>query len=29
MTKRLGIKAEFIAGDWRFGVDDGAIERLR
>ncbi|KAB0269790.1 pyridoxal-phosphate-dependent aminotransferase family protein [Microvirga brassicacearum] len=30
MAKRLGIEAEFIAGDWRSGVDAGAIEaRLR
>jgi len=30
MAKRLGIKAEFITGDWRSGVDAAAIEaRLR
>src|SRR5215210_3307948 len=26
MAKRLGIKAEFITGDWRSGVDAAAIE---
>jgi alanine-glyoxylate transaminase/serine-glyoxylate transaminase/serine-pyruvate transaminase len=26
MAKRLGIEAEFIKGDWRSGVDAGAIE---
>src|SRR5919107_5203681 len=26
MAKRLGIEAEFITGDWRSGVDAGAIE---
>ncbi|MGB6985923.1 MAG: aminotransferase class V-fold PLP-dependent enzyme [Candidatus Aquilonibacter sp.] len=28
MAERLGLKVEFVAGDWRHGVDPGEVERL-